>query len=716
MPALRHHLTATPVHDLRRIASRLGLLTRALQRKTELIDAIAEAWGKAETRAFVLSTLSPAARGALAHLLRVARTPSALFFAEYGAIRHARTTNAADSAWRSSLSVSEELYYFALIGASDLKPIHTAAYLCLPDDLNLEQVLERQSAAAAMDAVEVEGDDDRCVDLPVWTTAYDVAQWLILLYEQSLSGEATAAAPGTRWPTLLAMQQLNQRLASPERQPLAQAPSRRNRLRLILFLADAAGLHEHGALTPPGWAWLAELPEQQTALLWRTWLDASPLTRQQYAFADGLIPHPWPLPLLHAMKSLMARGVSAVELAEHMLQQEQSSAQFWRHQVDSLSDLRHLVVRVMNQVFSPFGIVRSQRSEHGVIYALTPLGDHLLGARRAQQRVWQLSAAPTWQTVGADEAWRIRIPPTVPFRVQADLAAYAVHVETSGVRPHVVQHYQLDDASLARALSAGFHWPGLASTLERLALPVDSAEYRQLAERFAHIPTLGLRTRTLLVAAGRDTLRELLEHPALRPLIDTLLSATTATLKTTPDEASRRLQAVGYAVRSDEMATSSATASSSQGALWLAGSIYRYLAAFLPLPMPLQPSQLDALIADLAPVQRSALSASLEELETALLELLDGRLYAPPAFTVDLAAHRVRLETAAAQRQPLYIDYFSPGRNLLTRRPIEPYWIEQVGQQLYVRAECLLSGRVLLFRLDRIRAIWDTPPEQPSAE
>ena len=715
MPVLRHHLAATPVHDLRRITSRLGLLTRSLQRKTELIDVIVEAWGKPETRAFVLSALSPAARGALAHLLRVARTPSALFFAEYGAIRHARTFHAADSPWRSSLSVSEELYYFALIAAFDLKPIRTASYLCLPDDLNLEQALEgKQPAAATLDAIE--DDDAYCAGLPVWTTAYDVAQWLILLYEQSLYGEATATASRTRWPALHTMQQLNQRLASPERQPFAQAPSRRNRLRLILFLADAAGLHEYGVLTPLGWTWLAELPEQQTALLWRAWLDASPLIRRQYAFADGLIPHPWPLPLLRAIKSLATRDFSAAELTEHMLQQEQLSAQFWRHQVDSLSALRRLVARVMNQVFAPFGIVRSQRGEHGVLYALTPLGAHLLGTRRAQQLAWQPSAVPTLQAVGADRTWRISAPPTIPFRTQADLAAYAVHVETRGVPPHVVQYYQIDDASLARAISTGFRWPGLAATLERLALPVDSVEYRQLADRFAHIPTLGLRTRTLLVAEDRDALRELLEHPVLRPLIDNLLSAATATLKTTPDEASRRLRAAGYAVRSDEMAAASATASSSQGALWLAGSIYRYLAAFLPLPMPLQPSQLDDLIADLTPVQRSTLSASLEKMETALLELLDGRIYAPPAFTVDVAAHRLRLETAAAQRQPLYIDYFSPGRNLLTRRPIEPYWIEQVGQQLYVRAECLLSGRILLFRLDRIRAIWDTPPEQPSTE
>lgn len=80
MPALRLHLAATPVHDLRGIASRLGVLNRSLRRKTDLIDAIASAWETPATRSAILSTLSTAARGALAHLLRVEKSPSALFF------------------------------------------------------------------------------------------------------------------------------------------------------------------------------------------------------------------------------------------------------------------------------------------------------------------------------------------------------------------------------------------------------------------------------------------------------------------------------------------------------------------------------------------------------------------------------------------------------------------------------------------------------------
>ena len=136
MPALSHHLTATPVHDLRAIASRLGVASRALRRKPDFIQAILTACADPARRRALLTTLSPAAQGALIHLQRVAQTPAALFFAEYGPLRHARTQDdGAAAPWRTPATVTEELYYAALLGAADLKPLRTTLYLCTPDDL-----------------------------------------------------------------------------------------------------------------------------------------------------------------------------------------------------------------------------------------------------------------------------------------------------------------------------------------------------------------------------------------------------------------------------------------------------------------------------------------------------------------------------------------------------------------------------------------------------
>lgn len=701
MPALRLHLAATPVHDLRSMASRLGILARSLQRKQALINAIACAWEDADTQRRILTTLSPAAQGALAHLRRVTRTPAALFFAEYGAVRHARTHDTGDAPWRNPASVAEELYYAALLGAFDLKPLRSTAYLCTPGDL--AELAGLPFAAPTPPAPDA---DLRAGPTPAaWTLAYDVAQWLILLHESTLAGDVTLATPA-RWPARQTLQRLNQRCAAPALEPLPRAPTHNHRQRLVLFLTTAAGFHQHGALTPLGWTWLAEPPEQQTALLWRTWLDASPLMRQQYAFADGLIPHPWPIPLLHALQASPAH-TTATHLAEHMLQQAHLPDPFWVHQVDSLTALQRLVTQVLSQVLIPFGVVVRHPHTRDGCFGLSALGRFFLGVDQEARLQWRAtsSAYLVASLRSTEDGWRIELPSSTPCHLQAALTAYAMHVATTGAPPDVVQHYVLNHATLAQALSAGFGWPQLAVTLEELSISLASPPCRQLADHFARIPAITLQTRTLLHAADRTTLQALLEDPTLRPLIADLLAAATATLDADPALVSQRLQSAGYAVRAEPFLPPDATPPPASAALWLAGSLYRRLADFLALPLPLLPAQLDALLAGLTPLQRSTLTVYQERLEAALLDLLEGRIFAPPTFTVDVAAHRQRLEAAAADRRPVTIDYFSPGRNLLTRRPVQPYWIETSGNHLYLRAECLLSGRVLLFRLDRIQAI-----------
>ena len=110
MPTLYLHLNATPLHDLRSIASRLGVAGRAPKCKADYAHAIANAWADPLVRDRIRIALSPAARSALLHLLNVKRTPAALFFAEYGAIRPARTRERGESPWRNPATVAEELY------------------------------------------------------------------------------------------------------------------------------------------------------------------------------------------------------------------------------------------------------------------------------------------------------------------------------------------------------------------------------------------------------------------------------------------------------------------------------------------------------------------------------------------------------------------------------------------------------------------------------
>ena len=96
-------------------------------------------------------------------------------------------------------------------------------------------------------------------------------------------------------------------------------------------------------------------------------------------------------------------------------------------------------------------------------------------------------------------------------------------------------------------------------------------------------------------------------------------------------------------------------------------------------------------------------------MHTQLGQLLDGYHLMPPTipalYAVDSAARRQQLESALAARQALHIHYYTAGRNLLTERKIEPYWLEERHDSLYLRAYCHQAGRVLIFRVDRIQAV-----------
>ena len=706
MPTLYLHLNATPLHDLRSIASRLGVAGRAPKCKADYAHAIANAWADPLVRDRIRIALSPAARSALLHLLNVKRTPAALFFAEYGAIRPARTRERGESPWRNPATVAEELYYSALLAVADLKRLHNARYLCVPDDLDLDRDIWFPMRPTVGQTLENEPSED----IPAWSIAYDLAQWLILVQEQSMTGNRILPARGRVWPSPALLQTLNRRLACPEAEPLPRAPTQTKRLRLLLFLADAAHLCRDGALLPLAAAWLNEPTEQQTALLWKTWLEADPFMRQRYALADGLVAKPWPTPLLTALATL-PHGATIGQIADHILDQPQFPAQYWTHQVDSLGDFNHLVTSAVSQVLIPFGILKPHRPGRGTAtYHLTGLGEYLLGIDTEHQSLWHCGSTAGARMTSAADSWQLDVPATIPVRVQADLAAYADHAATSRRDATVIQHYSIDGSSLARAISAGHRWPAFEVALSHPDITVSDIGIQSLATFFARIPKLSLRTHTLLQTDRPESLRALLENLELRPLVNDLLSATTATLAVPPETATGHLQTHGYAVDGETSPNPSGQPDES-GALWLAANIYRRLADFLPIPLPLMPSTADALLSAKSPVQRSALTVFYESIESALRDLLDGRIFAPPVFAGDVEAHRAHLEKAATESNPLYLDYFSPARNLLTRRPVTPLWLETLDDHLYLRAECLLSGRILLFRLDRIHAIWDTPPD-----
>jgi hypothetical protein len=87
-----------------------------------------------------------------------------------------------DPPWRHPASVAEELYYAALLGAFDLKPLRTTAYLCTPGDLTESNRPRALSLRLQPDPGGSTGSRRATAAPAAWTLAYDVAQWLLLLH------------------------------------------------------------------------------------------------------------------------------------------------------------------------------------------------------------------------------------------------------------------------------------------------------------------------------------------------------------------------------------------------------------------------------------------------------------------------------------------------------------------------------------------------------
>lgn len=119
--------------------------------------------------------------------------------------------------------------------------------------------------------------------------------------------------------------------------------------------------------------------------------------------------------------------------------------------------------------------------------------------------------------------------------------------------------------------------------------------------------------------------------------------------------------------------------------------------------MPL--AALARLYAQLPAPEQAACSAALQAVETSLAALLDGQAFTPPPTPGDPARWRPLLEAAIDGQRPLEMVYFSPARNLPTRRTIRPAWLLERSGAAYVEAYCDEAGALLTFRLDRILAL-----------
>jgi hypothetical protein len=740
MPTLRQCLEALPHRDVRGIATRLGVRRRGEHRKADWIAGILQVWLASASRPQIVAGLSSAALGAAIRLAQGGEFPAPLFLAEYGAVRRPRPGQRwLPPPWEAPQTISEELYYCGLLAATPPALLEKAVRLTLPADLKAlfaDEALLDQRPVAAGEA----GDASSAL-------LHDVAQVLCFLVEQ----HGLTLLHG-RWLAPAALAELNGRLLRPEprpepgrrRIPQPRSHARAPRLRFLFFLATAAGLCSGSSLTPLGWTWLAEPVGARLTLLWNAWRAAPPSLRQAYRQATAALPEPWPdLALKHLVR--LPPAFTAAQLAQTVLGQETAFAAYFTAHLPDISALDAAAASLIETLTQDWGALAATTASAAPTDTFKPFGLTDFGRWLIDPAHGDLPAASFADQAGPaarlnvqdDAEWQLIVAPWASPLSLAHLAAYASYVSPTpsggiGVARHdPPSHvYRLDEGTIAAAAAAGHGLPDLLQALTGLGVQLTPQQQDTLQAWHARGHELQLSILPLLRAARPELLARLLTHADVRAGLGELLSPTVAIAALPPADLAARLRAAGFfpqgpGIRnqgsgarcqaSDGKEADGATNPQSairnrqsSAALWLAGQLYAALGEHTTLPLPPPFADLTALLASLPPLDQAVVQAQWERLRADLLALIDGRTFAPPPEPSDPEHWRPLIESAVAAGRSLTMRYFTAGRNVLTQRTVTPYWIEEHRGIPYLRADCHLAGRVLLFRLDRIQELQES--------
>jgi hypothetical protein len=708
MPTLRFCLQQISHRDLRAMVTRLNLRSSMPDQREHWIRAIEEHWYSEEERQISLDQLSESAKAALLHLAHGYELPAALFWAEYGEIRRIGGDYPShQTPWLHPETVSEELYYAGLIHtgrhSGKRKNIHKAQTIIVPDDLRALVIELRHSTVEFSPTV--------------MQLLHDLAQLLIYCHEQ----DRVRLLHG-RWLPPAMLRQIGLRLWNPV--DLSSIPSHKQHswLRFLIFLTQAGYFLGDGRLTPRGWDWLEQRSERQWALLWEAWKKAPAALRQEYDLAGGYLPAPWQTLLARTLRRHSGDLVPA-HFAARLLSQSDFQPYFVAN-FDDIYALEEVIYTTFSEDFQFLGLLEAQVDD-GVTantpflqpYAMTAAGAWILHpilhappfqSSAEAASLHQVSTSPD----GKDE-WHIHLPAMTSFYLQTQLATYADYTTMS--RQEGSGHtYRLHRLSVARAAARGHGLPALLDTLRAIGCAATSEMYTILNLWHDEGRRFHLQYALLLRSRSTQEMSLLYNTPNMVDLFGEALSPTAVILSASAQDVVAQLAdqdifiEIGtdhpQAVWMSEQETVQG-GSPADGARWLAGRLYALLAEFLLLPFPAATLALDDIWQRLPAEEQAILAAQSEKAEAALRSLLDGFVTTPAPTPTDPVQWLPSLEAAIASESTLALTYFTAGRNLLTCRLIQPYWIEERRGNLYVRAYCHSAERVLVFRLDRIQGM-----------
>ena len=698
LATLFEHLDGLTHRDFRGVATRLGVRQRLAHDRGAWIASISAAWRDPAFAAATVASLSPAARAALARFRTAGSFPEALFLAEYGPLRRAgpgRTWQ--PPPWRQPSSAAEELFYVGLLSVGfDCPDDQAVPRVSLPADVSCPEGTAQSAMSAAPAA---------SVDAAAGSSAFlihDVGQWLIFL------ATAHPALQHGRWLRGADLDAFNRRLVMPRPSGVTHATD--PWLAFLAFLATAGGLSHDGAATAFAWSWLALDPQAQRQHLWSAWLAAPPQVAQAYRQPGAPLPAPWPHVLV---EHLPPPGVvfTPPDLTDTMLGRRPDLAAFFVAHFPDLASLDRVVGATLAHPLTAFGAVRAIDAGSAAAneYVAVPQIQSPAPASGPSCRV-ALPELPA-------EAVELAIPWDARLAAQAGLALFAEYLSEHRHDGYLAHVYRLTPKSVAAAAADGHGLPLLMQALAELcgSPPVELSAAAAVADWWAQGRQIDLLAAPLLRTSTPDVMRRLHAEPSVAVVLGELLAPTACLLRVPLHAARRTLAQAGWpaalAESPSHLTDTPAPADETPRlagdplAAWVAGQVYRSIGRHLPIPFSFPQGQLDAWWAALTPTEQAAAHPAADALLAGLAELLDGVSYAPPDRPTEPTAWAQQIEQAIASTALVDLTYFSAGRNLLTRRVVEPYWLETRGSVLYLRAFCTSAGRVRLFRLDRIQSL-----------
>lgn len=689
---------------VRAVIGGLGLRPQSAPRKADWIATIVRGWHDPVLQRQWIEALSPAGQRALQRLLAAGSLPTTLFTAEYGAVR--------SPDWRGGAlpsqphTATEELYYRGLMQPTERGDPQLAPRLAIGEDLR-QALLPLLPPCALPTPIPDDFPQPQAMPLLL----HDVAQYLAYLHARP-----DLELQYGRWLPAACLPELQQRLLRPEADPVT-SQRQSTWLARLAFLASAAELHLQGRITPAGWRYLRQPPAEQLRILWQACQRANAAQRKSYRQPIHMLFMAWPERVgRHLLEQ--PGPYTADRLTETLLGAEPALDTFLVANFADLSEVDAELTSFLDDLAiweAAAQVTTGVADDVQTWYWLTPLGRWLLDPAANTAPDWSWTAhgtAAEVKTDGSEPAWRYELATYMLPAHHVQLSGYARH--TCGPGEHGATHrYSLEADSVASAAAHSRGLPELLEVLRALSMPAAPAQFAQIQRWHAAGRSIRLELMPVVRTAHAEDLHRIWQEPALRLFLGEVLSPTTAVWRGDWRKFVRALRQAGLhadvsalAKEAEEVGSKSEDVAHA-AALWLASQVYNLLGRFLPVSMPVDSQHQQTLLARLSSVQRSALQAEFRDIEERLHALLDGRLFVPPPEPSDPDTWRAEIEAAVSEGRRLEIIYWSPARNLPTRRCVRPCWTWEEKGAAYMMAYCELADAYLTFRLDRIQSLVD---------